>query len=129
MDDDSFYCLHSDLCKTLANAKRQRILGALRDGELSVSDIVKATGMTQANASQHLAILRSKGVVSARRDGTSVYYAIVNPKIILAFDLISEVMQETLETRNHTVDVALGSVEPLAPVAAAHRAVDHTPES
>ena len=91
-----FYCLHSDLCKTLANDKRQRILGTLRDGELTVSEIARQAEMSQANVSQHLAILRSKGVVNARRDGTRIYYSIVNPKIIQAFDLIAEVMQETL---------------------------------
>ena len=97
-----FYCLHSDLCKTLASEKRQRILGALRDRELTVSRLVEETGMSQANTSQHLSLLRSKGVVNARRDGAHVYYSIANPKIIQAFDLITEVMQETLAAQNKT---------------------------
>jgi len=112
MEDENFYCLHSDICKTLASEKRQRILGCLRDGELTVSDIVKATGISQANASQHLAILRSKAVVRTRRDGTSVYYSILNPKIIQAFDLITEVMQESLASRNQMVDEALAPAQP-----------------
>jgi len=97
-----FYCLHSDLCKTLASEKRQRILGALRDKELTVSQLVDETGMSQANTSQHLSLLRSKGVVNTRRDGAHVYYSIANPKIIQAFDLITEVMQETLAMQNRT---------------------------
>ena len=99
MDDADFYCLHSDLCKTLANAKRQMILGALRDAELTVGAIQERTGIFQATLSQHLAILRSRGVVRARREGTHVYYSITNPKIIQAFDLITEVMQESLRDR------------------------------
>ncbi len=95
-----FYCLHSDLCKTLANEKRQRILGALRDGQRTVGQLVEATEMSQANTSQHLSLLRSKGVVNARRDGAHIYYSIANPKIIQAFDLITEVMQETLAAQN-----------------------------
>ncbi len=102
--DQDFYCLHSEMCKTLANEKRQRILGALRTSELSVSRIVEATGMSQANASQHLSILRSKGVVKARREGNKVFYSITNPKIIQAFDLISEVMQEVLADQSHMID-------------------------
>ncbi|HSQ22044.1 MAG TPA: metalloregulator ArsR/SmtB family transcription factor [Coriobacteriia bacterium] len=106
MVDEHFYCLHSDLCKTLANAKRQMILGSLRDRELTVGEIQEATGIPQATLSQHLAILRTHGVVRARRSGTHVYYAITNPKIIQAFDLITEVMQENLQSRHGT---AVGS--------------------
>jgi len=100
MTEEDFYCLHSDLCKTLANAKRQRILDALREGEVTVGDVVLRTGFPQANVSQHLALMRSKGLVIARRDGAHVYYSIANPKILQAFDLITEVMRESLETRN-----------------------------
>lgn len=97
--DAEFYCMHSELCKTLANDKRQMILGALRDDELSVGQLVERTGISQANLSQHLSIMRSHGVVRARRDGTHVFYSISNPKLIQAFDLITEVMQESIDER------------------------------
>lgn len=100
--DESFYCLHSEICKTLANAKRQIILGALRDRELSVSQLVNETGIPQSNISQHLALLRANGVVRSRREGAHVFYAISNPKIIQAFDLITEVMQEAHGERSRT---------------------------
>jgi ArsR family transcriptional regulator len=108
MAPNDFYCLHSELCKTLANPTRQHILDLLRDGELAVGDLAGRTGASQANISQHLAILRAKGIVNTRRDGSYVYYSLANPKIIQAFDLISEVMRESLENRNRTVDVAVG---------------------
>lgn len=107
-ESHDFYCLHSEMCKTLANEKRQRILDALRDGELGVSGLQSRTGIPQATLSQHLAILRAKGVVTARREGSRIYYSIANPKIIQAFDLISEVMAEQLDVRRETVDGALG---------------------
>lgn len=97
--DADFYCMHSELCKTLANDKRQMILGALRADELSVGQLVERTGIQQANLSQHLSIMRSHGVVNTRRDGTRVYYSISNPKLIQAFDLITEVMQEMVGDR------------------------------
>lgn len=99
--DAEFYCLHSELCKTLANNKRQMILGALRDGELSVTELVERTGIPQANLSQHLSIMRSHGVARARRDGTHIFYAISNQKLIQAFDLITEVMQENAAERTN----------------------------
>lgn len=100
--DGDFYCLHSELCKTLANDKRQMILGALRDGELSVSELVERTGIPQANLSQHLSRMRHHDVVNSRRDGARIYYSIANPKLIQAFDLITEVMQESMDSRART---------------------------
>ena len=102
--DKDFFCLHSELCKTLANDKRQMILAALRDGELPVGEIVEVTGIPQATLSQHLAKMRSHDVVTTRRDGARVFYSISNPKLIQAFDLITEVMQEALDKRTSQSD-------------------------
>ncbi len=102
MDDESFYCLHSEVCKTLANPKRQMILESLRDGEVSVSEIASRTGIPQATLSQHLSIMRSRGVVRARRSGSNIYYTLSNPKILVAFDLITEVMRESLEEQSRS---------------------------
>jgi len=101
--DDAFFCLHSDLCKTLAQPKRQKILYALHERELTVSQLVDATGISQANLSQHLAILRSKGVLNTRRNGKFVSYQVANPKIIKAFDLITEAMEEILKSQTRVV--------------------------
>ena len=107
-----FYCLHSDLCKTLASEKRQRILGALRHDELPVSRIAETTGMTQANTSQHLTLLRSKGVVRARREGKRVYYAITDPRIVEAFDLITEVLHGILDSQRTGAEPAAMGTDP-----------------
>ena len=107
MKKKDFYHLHSDVCKTLSNPKRQEILDNLRTKELTVNELVKATGISQANLSQHLAILRSKGIVSGRREGINIYYSISNPKIIKAFDLISDVLKDALRTQSKTVKAAI----------------------
>jgi len=107
-DQQDFYCLHSEICKTLANEKRQRIIDALRNGGMTVTELQKRTGIAQANLSQHLAVLRTKGVVLAKREGSHVRYALSSPKIIQAFDLISEVMSEAFDGRKQLVDDALG---------------------
>lgn len=104
--DRDFFCMHSELCKTLANDKRQMILAALRDGELSVGELVDVTGIPQANLSQHLAKMRANGVVRSRREGAFVYYEISNPKLIQAFDLITEVMQDNAEVQARNADKA-----------------------
>lgn len=103
MQKENFYNLHADICKTISNPRRQAIIDTIRKSEMTVSTLVKKTGISQANLSQHLAILRSKGVVQTRREGNNIYYSIANPKIIEAYDLISEVLKESTSSRNKTV--------------------------
>lgn len=103
MRKENFYHLHADICKTISNPRRQAIIDTIHRGEMTVSTLVKKTGISQANLSQHLAILRSKGVVRTRREGNNIYYSIANPKIIEAYDLISEVLKESTSSRSKTV--------------------------
>ena len=103
----NFYTLHADICKTISNPNRQAILDALRDKEMTVTELISQTGISQANLSQHLAILRAKGVVNTRREGNNIYYSVSNLKIIKAYDLISEVLQESLQTRQKTINDAI----------------------
>jgi len=110
--DSDFYCQHSELCKTLANDKRQMILGALREEELSVGELIERTGIAQANLSQHLSIMRAHGVVRTRREGSRVYYSISNPKLTQAFDLITEVMQEMTDGRSRVAEALPGRPRP-----------------
>ena len=92
--DKRVFQLHAELCKTLANPIRLEILSMLRDGKKSVSELAALTGVRQATVSQHLAVLRQKGVVSTKREGINVYYDVANPKITKACDIIREVLFE-----------------------------------
>ena len=100
--DLSVFELQADICQTLANPKRLQIVHLLKDGELSVSTMVKAMGIPKANASQHLALMRQKGLIISRREGTTIYYRLASPKITEACSLMREVLltllasQETL---------------------------------
>jgi len=107
MEKDNFYRLHADLCKTISNPNRQAILEIIGNGEMTVSELVSRMGISQANISQHLAKLRSNDVVSTRREGNNIYYSISNPKIIEAYNLISEVLQETLLSKQKTINDAV----------------------
>ena len=96
---DEIYVMHSEICKTLANPKRLEILIALQAGEVSVADLVKQLRLPKANVSQHLGVLRARGVVKTRRDGLTVYYRIASPKIIRACNLMREVLMEQVQER------------------------------
>ena len=96
------------MCKTISNPRRQAILDTIRDGEMTVSNLIKETGISQANLSQHLSILRSKGVVETRRDGNNVYYSLSNLKILEAYDLISEVLKDSASSRDKAIKEGIG---------------------
>ena len=97
MADSQLYELHASICQTLANPKRLEVIDRLRDGEQSVSELAEAMKISQANLSQHLAVMRQRGIVATRREGLNVYYRLSNPKIIKACDLMRQVLLEHLE--------------------------------
>ena len=98
--DKRIFQLHAEICKTLSNPIRLEILSRLRDGKKSVNEIASLTGVRQATVSQHLAVLRQRGVVSTRREGINVYYDVANPKITRACDLMREVLFEHIASMN-----------------------------
>lgn len=88
--------MHAEVCKALANPKRLEIIYTLKEGELSAGELAKKLGISKANISQHLAVLRHRRVVTARREGVNIYYRISNPKIVKACGLMREVLIEQL---------------------------------
>lgn len=71
------------LLSLLANKRRLIILcHLLKDGELSVGEIVKRLDLTQSALSQHLALMRGAGVVTTRREGTTIYYSLTDSRAI-----------------------------------------------
>src|SRR3972149_683372 len=98
MTDRQLYKLHASICHTLANPKRLEIIDKLRAQELSVTSLAESLEISQANLSQHLAIMRQNGIVTTRREGPTVFYRLSNPKIVKACDLMRQVLLEHLET-------------------------------
>jgi len=95
--------MQADICKTLSDTKRLMLVHELRDGELSVGQLGTRLELPQANVSQHLAILRKRGIVTTRRDGTTVYYSLASRKIGEACDLVRSVLSEQLSSNNELV--------------------------
>jgi len=95
--DKSIYEMHAGVCSALANAKRIQIIDLLQDGEKMAGILAREMGITKANLSQHLQVMKNKGIVLSRREGVSIYYSIANPKIVTACHLMREVLMEQLE--------------------------------
>ncbi len=88
--------MQADICKTLSDPKRLMLVHELREGELSVGQLGTRLELPQANVSQHLAILRKRGIVSTRREGTTVFYSLASCKIGEACDMVRSVLSEQL---------------------------------
>lgn len=94
LTDKSIFEMQAEICKTLTNPKRIEILNTLRTEEKTVTELVAALGASKANVSQHLAVMRHKGILSTRRAGVNIYYRVSNPKVIEACSLMKEVLFE-----------------------------------
>lgn len=99
--------LQAKLFRGFADPSRLAILEALRDGALTVSEIVEATGLTQPNVSNHLGCLRDCGLVTATQQGRFVYYALSDPRVEqllrLADELLADVAKGVYECTRYTV--------------------------
>ena len=87
----------AELFRTLANPVRIRILEVLRHaGSLTVREIQQRVGAEPANVSQHLALMRGRGLVSTRRDGTSIWYSIAEPQLCEMLDAARAIFDNQL---------------------------------
>lgn len=103
-DSKELYRMHAEFCKFMANPKRIEILFLLGEEELCVEAISARMNVKVPNISQHLAIMREKGVVTSRRDGTRIYYKLSNPKSLQACILMREAMIEQMEKTMETIN-------------------------
>jgi ArsR family transcriptional regulator len=77
--------------RALADPKRLCVLESLADGELSVGDLSTRVRCQVPNMSQHLAVLRSAGLVSSRREGSTVFYRLADTRVLEAYRLIQTI--------------------------------------
>jgi len=80
--------------KALAHPLRLKVLCMLdgNGGEVAVQEIVAATGASQSNISQHLSIMKGKGIIKARKDGNRVLYRLGDSRMVEIFSMIREVI-------------------------------------
>ncbi len=98
------YKTHAEMCKVFSNPTRLEILNLLRDEEMSVTELIEKTKLSQANISQHLSIMKSKGIVTSNRKGKNIYYKLTTPKIIRAFDIIREILIKKLKKNGKSIE-------------------------
>lgn len=101
--------LQASMLRSLASAHRLRILHLLGDQPCEVNEIARELGLNQAAASQHLAAMRSVGLVEAIRDGRTVRYRLTDPQVLAACELMRAVLVRRLSRLG---DLAAAAYEP-----------------
>ncbi|MBI2432159.1 MAG: winged helix-turn-helix transcriptional regulator [Candidatus Hydrogenedentes bacterium] len=86
MKPDTLREFKAGIFQALAHPTRVAIAEVLRDGELSAGAIFERLGLEQANVSQHLAVMRAKGVVTNRKEGNQVFYSLRHPMLVDVLD-------------------------------------------
>ena len=93
---DPIHELQAEICRTLSHPLRIAILHLLAEEPREVGRLAADLGVSQPNASQHLGVMRSAGLVEAERDGRGVTYRLADPEIIGACDRMAHVMRRRL---------------------------------
>jgi len=98
---DEITILQADVLKVLASSRRLEILHRLAEGPREVGRIADEIGASQPNVSQHLAVLRSAGLVEAERDGREVRYRLADPDVMVACGIMRAVLERRLTRLGH----------------------------
>ena len=96
--DDRVYEMQVRICKAFANGSRLRMLDLLANGERTVSELQDELGITVANVSQHLAILKGAGVVRTRREGKQIFCSLAMPEVKSACQQIRDVLRAQIRS-------------------------------
>ncbi len=94
--EEQLYAYHAEMCKVFSHPKRLELINILRDKEMSAGELGKRLGLTPANLSQHLTMMKERHILVSRKEGNAVYYRIANPRLLEAFDLLREILFEQI---------------------------------
>jgi DNA-binding transcriptional ArsR family regulator len=90
------YQMKADFFRILGHPVRVRILELLRDGERTVGDLQNELQMDSSGTSQHIGVLRKHGILEGRREGTSVYYTVRDPRIFQLLEVSKQILTSSL---------------------------------
>lgn len=95
--------LHADILKAIAQETRLSILELLRDGERCVCEIFPAIRQEQSNVSRHLNMMQKAGILTRRKDGLRIFYAVKHPEVLAIIDLAAAIMKSEAGRRHDLV--------------------------
>ena len=97
--EQQLFRMQAELCQTMADATRLELLYLLADGPRAVKELVEATGQRQAKISQHLAVMRQRGIVHSERFGNEVHYSLSDRRILDACRITRQILMDHLTSQ------------------------------
>ena len=102
------YQFHAQVCQALSHPKRLEILDLLSEGEKSLEGLSHMMGVSKANVSQHLSLMRQNNLLRTRKEGLRVFYRVANPKLLQAWAIMREVALEQVEAIGELMQAVRG---------------------
>lgn len=94
---EPIYIVKAEFFRVLGHPARVRILELLREGEMSVGELQAGLQLDSSGTSQHLGVLRRQGVLESRREGTSVFYRVRDPRMFELLEVARGILTSSLE--------------------------------
>jgi ArsR family transcriptional regulator len=98
----------ADVLKSLAQPTRLKIIDFLRDGERCVCEIFPAIDEEQSNTSRHLVYMQTHGILSRRKEGVKIYYAVKHPEVLEIIDMATAIVRREIEVRSGLINAERG---------------------
>ena len=95
----------AEILKAIAQETRLSILELLRDGERCVCEIFPAIKQEQSNVSRHLNMMQKAGILTRRKDGLRIFYAVKHPEVLAIIDLAATIMKSEAGRRHDLLRV------------------------
>ena len=92
--------IRAEILKALGQPTRLKIIEFLRDGERCICEIFPAISEEQSNTSRHLSLMVSSGILSRRKEGVKIFYAVKRPEILTIVDLATTIMTQEITGRH-----------------------------
>ncbi len=108
-EEDKLFALHAEVCRTLGHPVRLKMVYLLDGAPRSPGELAAVLGLSPANISQHLAALRSVGVVEAQRRGTRLLYRLASPEVARACEVMRRVLLGRLERESRVLSLKSAS--------------------
>jgi len=112
---EPIYVAKAEFFRVLGHPARVRILELLRDGERGVGELQAALNLDSSGASQHLGVLRRQGVLESRKEGTSVYYRVRDPRTFQLLEVARQILTSSLQATQALL-TEMATPSPEAPV-------------
>lgn len=113
---NQIYDQFARICKALGNGRRLELLDLLAQGECSVEKLARETGMSMANASQHLQILRAAQLVGVRREGQYIYYRLADEEVYRVWQQVRGLAESRLAQIDRVLSTYLKGRQELEPI-------------